>query len=68
MDNFKITIENIINWIKEIYVKIAEIIFNTKIGKTMLIIIVIAVIGTIIYRIVINKKKRMDKQRPIKNK
>lgn len=57
MDNFKITIENIINWIKEIYVKIAEIIFNTKIGKTMLIIIVIAVIGTIIYRIVINKKR-----------
>lgn len=58
MDNFKITIENIINWIKEICVKIAEIIFNTKIGKIMLIIIVIAVIGTIIYRIVKNKKER----------
>lgn len=58
MDNFKITIENIINWIKEMCVKIAEIIFNTKIGKTILIIIVIAVIGTIIYRIVRNKKGR----------
>lgn len=58
MDNFKITIKNIINWIKEMCIKIAEIIFNTKIGKIMLIIIVIAVIGTIIYRIVRNKKER----------
>ena len=58
MENFKITIYNIIQWIKDIFMMKKEIIFNTKITRTILIIIIIAIIGTIIYRIIRNKKER----------
>lgn len=58
MENFKITIYNIIQWIENIFMMKKEIIFNTKITRTILIIIIIAIIGTIIYRIIRNKKER----------